>query len=196
MIRVEPVTLEGERVRLEPIEPRHLEPYLAAAMSAPDIFKWYPNPSPTRAQHEEFFRQFLSSQGKGERVTFATIDKRSARFAGSTTFFMIVPEHHRLEIGHTWIAPEFQRTHINTEAKLLMLTHCFEKIGCNRVELKTDSLNTRSREAMLRIGCTEEGTFRNHMVCADGRLRHSVYFSVIKPEWPAVRQRLLSLARR
>jgi RimJ/RimL family protein N-acetyltransferase len=115
---------------------------------------------------------------------------------GSTGYLNIDRQHRRLEIGGTWIAPEWQRTACNTEAKLLQLTHAFETLGCNRVEFKTDSLNERSRAALLRIGATEEGTFRNHMVMPDGRLRHSVYFSVIESEWPRVRVRLEALLER
>lgn len=98
--------------------------------------------------------------------------------------------HHRVEIGWTWVAREWQRTAINTEAKYLLLKHAFERLGCIRVELKTDSLNERSRAAILRIGAREEGTFRNHMIAASGRIRHTVYFSIVDSEWAAVKARL------
>ena len=104
----------------------------------------------------------------------------------------IARAHHRVEIGWTWVAREWQRTAVNTEAKYLLLRHAFETLGCIRVELKTDSLNERSRTAILRIGAREEGIFRNHMITASGRVRHSVYFSVVDSEWPAVKARLES----
>jgi hypothetical protein len=111
---------------------------------------------------------------------------------GSTRFLSIDPHHRRLEIGYTWIAPAWQRTAVNTEAKLLMLTHAFNVLGALRVEFKTDSLNEKSRQALLGIGAKEEGTLRNHMVTDTGRRRHSVYFGVIEEEWPQVRQHLES----
>ena len=98
--------------------------------------------------------------------------------------------HHRLEIGWTWLARPWRRTAMNTEAKYLLLRHAFETLRCIRVELKTDSLNEPSRMAILRIGAREEGTFRNHMITESGRLRHSVYYSIIEAEWPEVRARL------
>jgi RimJ/RimL family protein N-acetyltransferase len=108
----------------------------------------------------------------------------------------IDPPNRRLEIGSTWIAPKWQRTAINTEAKLLMLTYAFEELKSIRVEFKTDSLNTQSRTAIARLGAVEEGTFRNHMVTQGGRLRHSVYFSIIDSEWPAVKSRLETALKR
>ena len=111
----------------------------------------------------------------------------SGRAIGSTRFAAIDVENRRVEIGYTWIAPAWQRTPVNTEAKYLMFRHAFETLGCVRVELKTDSLNERSRNAIARVGATQEGIFRNHMVTHSGRLRHSVYFSIIDADWPAVK---------
>ena len=111
----------------------------------------------------------------------------SGRAAGSTRYADIDVENRRLEIGYTWVAPPWQRTPVNTEAKCLMLRHAFETWGCIRVELKTDSLNQRSRNALLRIGPKQEGIFRNHMVTHSGRFRHSVYFSIIDSAWPAIK---------
>jgi RimJ/RimL family protein N-acetyltransferase len=109
---------------------------------------------------------------------------------GSTRFHAVEPEQPRVEIGYTWIAPRWQRTGINTEAKYLMLRHAFEALGCQRVEFKTDALNTRSRAAIRGIGAREEGTLRQHMVTASGRLRDSVCFGIVASEWPDVRARL------
>ncbi len=120
-------------------------------------------------------------------MPFATIEKSSGMVVGSTRYGNIDMAHRRVEIGWTWIAPRWQRTAVNTEAKYLMIGHAFEKLGCMRVELKTDSLNERSRNAILRLGAKEEGTFRNHMITSSGRIRHSVYFSIIDSEWPAIK---------
>jgi RimJ/RimL family protein N-acetyltransferase len=145
-------------------------------------------------------RAFVSSSiaglARGTVLPFATIDRASGRIVGSTSYLAIEPAHRRLEIGATWITPTSQRSPVNTEAKLLQLTHCFEVLGCNRVEFKTDARNARSRRALARIGATEEGTFRAHMVMPDGALRDSVWFSVIAPEWPAVKQRLEGMRAR
>ena len=126
----------------------------------------------------------------GTALPFATVDRKSGRAIGSTRFGNIVPEHKRIEIGWTWISPQFQRSAVNTEAKFLMLRYAFERLGCNRVELKTNSLNMRSRNAILRIGAKEEGTLRSHMINPDGTLRDTVYYSILAPEWPDVRARL------
>jgi RimJ/RimL family protein N-acetyltransferase len=132
----------------------------------------------------------LNEEERGVSLPFAIVDKAAGRAVGSTRYGNIDRTNHRVEIGWTWIAREWQRTAINTEAKYLLLRHAFESLGCMRVELKTDSLNERSRAAILRIGAREEGVFRNHMVTASGRIRHTVYFSIIDSEWPAVKARL------
>ena len=120
-------------------------------------------------------------------------EKASGQAIGSTRYGNIDRTHHRVEIGWTWVAPAWQRSVVNTEVKYLLLRHAFETLSCIRVELKTDSLNERSRAAILRIGAREEGTFRNHMITSSGRIRHTVYFSIVDSEWPAVRSRLQSL---
>jgi RimJ/RimL family protein N-acetyltransferase len=132
----------------------------------------------------------LNEQTKGSALPFALIERDSGRIIGSTRYSNIDRDHHRLEIGWTWVARQWQRTAINTEAKYLLLRHAFETLKCIRVELKTDSLNERSRAAILRIGAREEGTFRNHMITASGRIRHTVYFSILDSEWPEVKARL------
>ncbi len=132
----------------------------------------------------------LSEQERGVSLPFAIVEKGTGRAIGSTRYGNIERGHHRVEIGWTWVAREWQRTAINTEAKYLLLRHAFESLGCMRVELKTDSLNEKSRAAILRIGGKEEGIFRNHMITASGRIRHTVYFSIIDSEWPAVKARL------
>jgi RimJ/RimL family protein N-acetyltransferase len=132
----------------------------------------------------------LAKQQAGLVVRFATIATAIAEPVGSTSYLNIDRQHRRLEIGGTWITPAWQRSPINTEAKYLQLRHAFETLGCIRVEFKTDSLNTKSRQALTRIGAVEEGTFRNHMVMPGGRIRHSVYFSITSEDWPAVKAHL------
>jgi RimJ/RimL family protein N-acetyltransferase len=137
-----------------------------------------------------YIRNVLSDQEKGTSIPFATVDRASAQVVGATRFMNIDVTHKRVEIGSTWIALPWQRTAINTEAKYLMMRYAFESLGCNRVELKTDALNAQSRHAILRIGAKEEGILRHHMVTWSGRLRDTVYFSVIAPEWPGVKTAL------
>jgi N-acetyltransferase len=186
---VQPVVLEGQNVRLEPLSLDHL-PRLAEIGLGDDIFRWFTEPVRTPAAMRRFIEVALEEQAAGKSLPFATIERRSGLAVGSTRFMNIEGAHLRVEIGGTWIAPAGQRTAINTEAKYLMMRHAFETWGCNRVELKTDSLNERSRRAIVRIGAKEEGIFRNHMVTDSGRLRHSVYFSVIRKEWPEVKAAL------
>ena len=126
-------------------------------------------------------------------MPFATVERSSGRVIGSTRFMAIAAPHRRVEIGSSWVAKPWQRTAVNTEAKYLMLRHAFETWGCLRVELKTDSRNERSRRAMLRLGCVEEGTYRKHVVTERGQVRDTVYFSVVDDEWPAVKARLEGL---
>ena len=112
------------------------------------------------------------------------------RIVGSSRYLALAPSDLRLEIGWTWLEPAVQRTAVNTEAKLLMLAHAFEDLGCRRVELKTDALNEPSRTAILGIGATFEGVFRKHMIMSGGRARDSAYYSIVDDEWPSVRARL------
>ena len=134
----------------------------------------------------------LKEQANGLSLPFVQIERATGRVIGSTRYGNIERTHHRAEIGWTWIGRAWQRTAVNTEAKYLLLRHAFETLGCIRVELKTDSLNEKSRAAILRIGATQEGIFRNHMITANGRIRHTVYFSIVDSEWPAVKGRLFS----
>jgi RimJ/RimL family protein N-acetyltransferase len=184
-----PVALAGRVVRLEPMRAEHAEALIAVGLG-PALFRWFPFALDTADDMRGFVRAVLASAEVGASVPFVTSLQATGEVVGSTSFLAIDRANRRLEIGATWIGVAWQRTACNGEAKYLQLRHCFEELGCQRVEFKTDSLNARSREALLRIGATEEGTFRNHMVCPDGRLRHSVYFSVIDSEWPDVKRRL------
>ncbi len=187
-MRIEPVTLEGRHVRLEPLSRRHLGPL--GAVLDPTLLQWFAQPVTDESDLAAFIDEALRQQDAGTALPFAIVERRSGRAIGSTRFANIDRANRRLEIGWTWIARPWQRTAVNTEAKLLMLTHAFETLGAIRVEFKTDSLNTQSRAALARLGAREEGTFRNHMITASGRVRHSVWFSIIDSEWLKVKKGL------
>jgi RimJ/RimL family protein N-acetyltransferase len=186
---VEPVILEGRRVRLEPLTMAHHAGLVEVGLDEA-IWRYVPQVMRTPDDMRAYIEAALEAQATGAALPFATVDRASGRVMGSTRFFNIDRAHRRLEIGWTWLGLAWQRTAANTEAKYLMLGHAFETLECIRVEFKTDSLNERSRAALLRIGATEEGTFRNHMIMPDGRIRHSVYYSIIDSEWPEVKARL------
>jgi len=186
---VEPVVLEGARVRLEPLRADHLADLERVAFDLP-IWQWTIMGPQDAAGLRRWVDTALANQVVGTERPFATIDVASGRAVGSSRYMTIVPEHKRLEIGWTWIATAFQRTGANREAKLLQLTHAFETLGANRVEFKTHARNERSRNALAGIGATFEGVFRNHTIMPDGSLRDSAYFSVIAGEWPAVKAAL------
>ncbi|HUE53326.1 MAG TPA: GNAT family protein [Terriglobales bacterium] len=188
---VAPLTLEGSVVRLEPIRPNHAQLFWEAAKDAlDDIFRWIPYSMKTPADFESLVDKAFEEQERGESIVFATVERSSGRVVGSTRFMNIDRANRRVEIGSTWIAPAWQRTAVNTEAKYLMLRHAFEVWQCVRVELKTDALNQKSRNAILRLGAKEEGTLRKHLVTWTGRIRDSVYFSILDTEWPEVKARL------
>jgi N-acetyltransferase len=189
---VAPVTLEGRHVRLEPLSQVHHADLAALGLDA-GLWRWIPVPVRTPDEMLGYMAAASDEQARGVSLPFALIEKSSHRAIGSTRYGNIDRTHHRVEIGWTWLAPAWQRTTANTEAKYLLLRHAFETLGCIRVELKTDSLNERSRAAILRIGAREEGTFRNHMITASGRIRHTVYFSILDSEWPNVKSRLQSM---
>ena len=188
---VTPLTLEGSVVRLVPIRHDHAELFFEAAKDdLEDIFRWIPYSMRTVADFQLLVKKAFEEQERGESVVFATIERSSEKVIGSTRFMNIDRVNRRVEIGSTWIAPAWQRTAINTEAKYLMLLHAFEVWQCIRVELKTDALNQKSRNAILRIGAKEEGTLRRHLITWTGRIRDSVYFSILDSEWPEAKARL------
>jgi N-acetyltransferase len=188
---VTPVTLEGSAVRLEPIRREHAEIFWEAAKdSLDDIFQWIPYRMQTREDFQHLVEKIFEEQERGESVAFATVERASGKVIGSTRFMNIDRANRRVEIGSTWIIPAWQRTTVNTEAKFLMLRHAFEEWRCIRVELKTDALNQKSRNAILRIGAKEEGTLRKHVITWTGRARDSVYFSILDSEWLEMKARL------
>ncbi len=186
---VAPVTLEGAHVRLEPLAAAHLDRLRQIGLDE-TIWRWSPAPVRTPAAMRAYVEVALAEQARGTALPFATVDKAAGLAVGSTRYGNIDPANRRLEIGWTWIAPPWQRTYVNTEAKYLMLRHAFERLGCIRVEFKTDARNEPSRRALLRLGAREEGLLRKHVVTASGRLRDTVYFSILDDEWPAVKARL------
>ena len=192
---VAPVTLEGRQVRLEPLSRAH-HPDLSAVGLDEELWRWIPTPVRAPAEMSVYIATALDELARGVSLPFALVEKSSGRAIGSTRYGSIDRTHHRVEIGWTWVAPAWQRTSVNTEAKYLLLRHAFETLGCIRVELKTDSLNEKSRTAILRIGAREEGTFRNHMITTSGRIRDTVYFSILDSEWPAVKSRLQTRMQR
>jgi RimJ/RimL family protein N-acetyltransferase len=186
-----PLTLAGSTVRLEPIRAEHAELFWEIAKNdLDDIFRWIPYRMQTPEDFQQLVTKALQEQERGESVVFATVESATGRVIGSTRFMNIDRNNRRVEIGSTWIAPAWQRTAVNTEAKYLMLRHAFEVWQCLRVELKTDTLNQKSRNAILRLGAKEEGTLRRHVVTWTGRVRDSVYFSILDSEWPKVKAKL------
>jgi N-acetyltransferase len=192
-----PLTLESSVVRLEPFRREHARLFWEIAKNdLDDIFRWIPYSMKTPQDFERVINKAFDEQDRGESVVFATVERKSGQTIGSTRFMNIDRINRRVEIGSTWIAPALQRTAINTEAKYLMLRHAFEVWKCMRVELKTDALNQKSRNAILRIGAKEEGTLRKHLITWSGRVRDTVYFSILDNEWPEVKARLEAMRAR
>jgi RimJ/RimL family protein N-acetyltransferase len=189
-----PMILEGNYARLEPLTVEHTMGLADIGLDE-DLWKWIPTPVRTLEEMSAYVQTALREGASGSALPFALIDKASGRIIGSTRYGNIDRLHHRVEIGWTWVARQWQRSAVNTEMKYLLLRHAFETLKCIRVELKTDSLNERSRAAILRIGAREEGTFRNHMITASGRIRHTIYFSILDSEWLDVKTRLESKLR-
>jgi N-acetyltransferase len=186
-----PLTLEGSVVRLEPLRTDHASLFWEVAKNdLDDIFRWIPYPMKTPEDFQRLIGKAFDEQERGQSVVLATVERKSGRVIGSTRYMNIDRVNQRVEIGSTWIAPAWQRTAVNTEAKYLMLRHAFEVWNCIRVELKTDALNQKSRNAILRIGAKEEGTLRRHLITWTGRVRDTVYFSILYSEWPHVKAQL------
>jgi len=182
-----PVTLEGRSIRLVPLAPAHLDGMCDVGLD-PDLWRWTPAALRSRSDMKGYIEAALKSQAEGTALPFVTLEQATGTIVGSTRYGNIDRTSRRVEIGWTWVGMRWQRTAVNTEAKYLMLLHAFEILRCHRVEFKTDFLNERSRAALRRIGAKEEGVLRQHMVTATGRLRDTVYYSIIDTEWPDARQ--------
>jgi N-acetyltransferase len=189
LMRVEPIVLESDRVRLEPMRRDHLDALFEAGRYD-ELWRWTSANAATRDGMSAYMGDALAAAEAGSTLPFVTIDKAAGSVVGSTRFGNIDRTNLRAEIGWTWISPPFQRTYVNSDAKYLMLRHAFDVWGCVRVELKTDVLNEKSRAAMLRLGAVEEAILRRHMLTYSGRFRDSIYYSILNDEWPAVRARL------
>lgn len=185
-----PVTLSGHYARLEPLSPRHAQDLFRAG-GHESIWRYMPT-SVFRAPGDTgaWIDTALADAAGGSQVSFAIIDMAQGRTVGSTRYLTIRREHRGLEIGYTWLTPDAQRTAINTECKLLLLTHAFETLGALRVEFKTDLRNERSQRALERIGAVREGVFRRHMILWDGYIRDSVYYSIVDTQWPEAKAHL------
>lgn len=191
-------TLHGKAVRLEPLRREHIGALCEIGLD-PEVTRFMTMVMKTRDDMARYVGDALAAREAGKAIPFVTILQSPGaadRIAGSTRFMEIDRNNRRMEIGATWLGKEWQRSRVNTEAKYLMLRHAFEELNSIRIELKTDSLNVRSRRAILRIGAVQEGVFRNHLITEQGRIRHSVYFSIVAEDWPAVKSRLEAMLER
>ncbi len=188
-LNIKPVTLEGKFIRLAPMALDHIEELCTAGLHK-GIWRYMSTPMRNRDEMHDYVQTALQSWNAGTALPFVMIVREGNAVVGSTRYLNIEHTHRRVEIGSTWITPAWQRASVNSEAKYLMLCHAFDVLNCVRVEFKTDSQNVQSRKALDRIGAKEEGTLRNHMVMPDGRLRHSVYYSILDSEWVDVKVRL------
>jgi RimJ/RimL family protein N-acetyltransferase len=190
--------LRGSIVALEPLAPSHADALWVAAQAA-EIWTWLWRAAASRATFDEWFDEALASTAAGREGVFATCDAGTGTPIGSTRYLNVRPADRVVEIGWTWLAPSAWRSGANVEAKLLMLRHAFETLGCQRVEFKTDARNERSRAAIAALPAQFEGILRKHMIVGGVGVRDSAYYSVIDDEWPAVRANLeerLSRGRR
>lgn len=184
-----PLSLHGSIVSLEPLTLSSV-PELAAIGLHPELWRLQPRAIASVADMREYVEQALADHARGVSLPFVIVRRADRTILGSTRFMEIAPEHRRLEIGATWLTPAAQRTGVNVEAKLLLLTHAFDAMAMQRVVLKTEAANSQSRSAILSLGAVEEGTFRRHLIAENGRMRDMTYFSILDTEWPAVRDRL------
>ena len=196
MMDVKPVVLEGEFVKLEPLSEAHVAGLTEIGLED-GIWEYMPY---GKMRNEGDIRRWVGTimdrAAEGTDLPFVVVHIASGRVAGTTRYMEIRREHNGLEIGGTWYGAEFRRTQVNTECKYLLLRQAFEGFNCIRVQLKTDSRNERSQRAIERIGAVKEGILRNHMILPDGQIRHSIYYSILKSEWPEVRKKLQDMLKR
>jgi RimJ/RimL family protein N-acetyltransferase len=195
-MEVKPVILQGKYVRLEPMTEAHAPALAELGVGQPFWDFMVYGRMETVDDMREWVQDILARAEKGTDVPFVAIHSDSGHVAGASRYMNIIPKDRGLEIGGTWYGPEYQRTVVNTECKYLLLQHAFEKLGCIRVQLKTDLRNERSQRAIERLGAVKEGVLRNHMILPDGHYRHSVYYSILDTEWTAVKKRLEEMLNR
>ena len=190
-MNLQPITLTGQSIRLEPLHIDHLQGLVQVGLH-PELWRLQPVPITTEDDMHGYVQTALADQRHGSGLPFVIVDLATHQVIGSTRFMGIALAHYRLEIGATWLTPTYQRSRANTEAKLLLLSHAFERLGIKRVVFKTETLNEQSRRALTRLGAVEEGTFRQHLYTASGRARDMVYFSILSDEWLAVKAALVA----
>ena len=190
MLEVKPVTLIGKFVRLEPLSEAHVEGLAKIGVGQPFWDFMVYGEMASVGDMRNWVKDIMARGVRGTDLPFAVVHLESGRVAGATRYLNIMPNDRWLEVGGTWYGPEFQRTVVNTECKYLLLGHAFEKLGCVRVQIKTDSRNERSQKAIERLGAKKEGILRNHMILLDGYIRDSVFYSVLDSEWPVVKKKL------
>lgn len=196
MMKIEPVTLKGQLVRLEALRLEHAAELFEASRD-PEIWTYKPVSQPRSvAETEQLVASVLKSQQAGGCLPFAIVSLERNRVVGETRYHNFMPQDYGLEIGWTWLTPSVQRTGVNTECKYLLLRHAFEVMETIRVQFRTHHLNTTSQRALERLGAVREGVLRNHLIMHDGSYRHSVYYSIIQSEWPSTRARLEAMMQR
>lgn len=188
-MNLQPITLQGATIRLEPLRIEHALALAHAGLHA-ELWRWQPAQLLTAGDMQNYVQTALEDQQLGSGLPFAMVDIATGQAIGSTRFIDAQLQHFRLEIGATWLTPAHQRSRANSEAKLLLLSHAFDNLGIKRVVFKTDMLNEQSRRALTRLGAVEEGVFRQHLYTASGRARDMVYFSILGNEWPDVKAAL------
>ena len=192
---IEPVTLRGECVTIEPLAAGHVDALREAATDGELWRLWFTSvPPPDRV--DAYVSTALHLRDTAHEMPFVVRETGSGAIVGSTRYMNVVPEHRRVEIGTTWYAKRVQRTAVNTECKLLLLTHAFEALKCIAVEFRTSWFNLASRAAIARLGAKQDGVLRNHQITPDGVYRDTVVFSILEGEWPAVKRNLRYLLER
>lgn len=196
MMKIEPVTLKGHLVRLEPLRMEHAGELYEASRD-PGLWTYKPVSQPrSLTEMEQLIASVLQNQQAGACLPFAILSLERGCIVGETRYHSFMLQDHGLEIGWTWLAPSVQRTGVNTECKYLLLCHAFEAMGAIRVQFRTHHLNTNSQRAIERLGAVREGVLRNHFIMPDGSYRHSVYYSIIQSEWPSVKAGLEKMMQR
>ena len=181
------LVLENSRARLRPLEAADFEVLKAVAFDA-ELWRYTLTRADDAVSLAAYLRQALEARAQGLRYPFVILDRATGRLAGSTSYYLVYPAEQRLSIGYTWVGTEFQRTGLNRAAKHLLLSYAFDQLGCERVELETDARNHQSQAAMRRMGATPEGTLRSHRPTQGGIRRDTLIFSILRPEWPELRQ--------
>lgn len=187
----EDILLENKRARLEPLQAHHYSKLLPIALEK-ELWLFTSNFVDNEADFKRYFDNAIAERKAGLGYTFAVYDKQTGQYAGSTRFGSISFAHKKVEIGWTWYHPNFHGTGLNKACKVLLLDYGFGVLNLNRIELKTSLLNLRSQAAILKIGAVKEGVFRNHLITERGMVRDTVYFSFIKEEWPATKEKLMN----